>query len=50
MEKRTICKICETERVEEESTGINLRRLEQNTTGINHEPCKECKVWVEELL
>jgi hypothetical protein len=47
MEKRTVCETCKTVKVETESTGLNLRRLEQETTGIG-EPCKFCKDWVEE--
>jgi len=45
------CKICDTDRVEEETTGGKIvRRLEQNMQGYLSMrcPCKDCIAWAEE--
>jgi len=48
MTKKTKCKICDTDRVEEETTGGEMvRRLEQNTLTMRC-PCRDCIKWVEE--
>ena len=42
------CKICDTDRIEEETTdGSMMRRLEQNTITLKN-PCRDCIKWVEE--
>jgi len=46
MTKKLTCKICNTDRVEEETTGGAIRRLEQSTN-TNQNPCKDCVKWVE---
>lgn len=47
MTQKVKCKICDTDRVEEESTGTMIRRLEQSTK-TSQSPCKDCIKWVEE--
>lgn len=46
MIKKVKCKICETDRIEEETTGLVIRRLEQNTK-TSQNLCKDCIKWVE---
>jgi len=48
MTKKVKCKICDTDRIEEETTGGAMaRRLEQNTQ-TSQNPCRDCIKWVEE--
>jgi iron-sulfur cluster repair protein YtfE (RIC family) len=47
MTKKITCKICDTDRVEEETTGGEMiKRLEQNTKTYQS-PCRDCIKWVE---
>ena len=49
MIKKVRCQECKTNRIEEETTGGTIRRLEQDTATMQN-PCKDCIKWVEKNI